>query len=330
CGILEGDFANVVFTLTFIASAISVFAAITYVVVFLRFQTKNTQNILIALLTTANGLTCFETLLGTFHYKTDIPFGRGEGFCVFQSIICTYFGIVADIYTFYVELCICLRIAFGLTIIRTRTAKVVYHVLAWVVPLIIVLCAWGRGTLGESETIAGMWCWISDGVSKQERWVWMVVTKQGWELVVYLSTCFMFIIIIYQRYCRKVHPSITNSYNESRRLFDSGNSTDNAERQQSSVNSILVWVGIYFYLAKMWGTIRYSVHIYSLAFDADISGFRPVEKYFFVLFQSVADSLQATITFCIFVLKDKDMRHKLFCKCKEKEEQGSSEKDITP
>ncbi|XP_033764241.1 G-protein coupled receptor 157-like [Pecten maximus] len=334
------DLSMIVFVMTFAASVISIILAIVFVIAFLKYQEKSTQNILIVCLTVANGLTCVGVVLGAFHYKKDIPFGNSGNFCIIQSMICTYFDIVADIYTLYVEINICLIIAFEYVFMNTRRAKVLFHGSACVIPLTIVLVAWRRDALGESRSLYGSWCWINESIPNRERWIWMVVSKQGWELVVYLGTCFMFIIIMYQRCCRKKQlsrrssdiitsqdfSSSVNVSNERTRLIVSGISSANTRHQASSVNSILVWVGIYFYLAKMWGTIRYSVHIYALASDGDISGFDHFEKYFLIFVQSLGDSLQATITCCVFVLKDTELRRKMFCRSKKQSETNNHQR----
>ncbi|XP_021339230.1 G-protein coupled receptor 157-like isoform X2 [Mizuhopecten yessoensis] len=199
---------------------------------------------------------------------------------------------------------------------------------ATTITLIIVGVGWSRNALGESASLDGSWCWISDSISDREEWIWMVVTKQGWEMVVYLGTCFMFIIIGYQRFCRNTRRLLPSHYNvttdemstainvpgERTQLMTRSTSSQNRGYPTLSVNSVLVWVGMYFYFAKMWGTIRYGVHIYELAFDGDVSGFGPAEKYFFIFAQSLGDSLQATITCCVFVLKDAELRRKVCCR----------------
>ncbi|XP_060080523.1 G-protein coupled receptor 157-like [Ylistrum balloti] len=317
------DLSMAVFIITFVPSVVSIIATIGFVYAFIKYKNNDSYNTLLTCLTIANGLTCFGVVMGAFHYKKDIPFGNSGAFCVIQSILCTYFDMVADIYTLFVQINICCRIAFGYICMRNRNAKLACHTSALTIPLMIVLAAIWRNALGDSASLYGSWCWISDSLSNQEKWIWMVVTKQGWELVVYFGTCFMFIIILYQR-CRNQdvrcrsrdrtsqnNLSSINVPNERTRLRNSGNSSEDTEYAEASVNSVLVWVGIYFYLAKMWGTIRYGVNIYMLAFNDEISNFLPLEKYFLIFMQSLGDSLQATITFCIFVLKDNELRGKL-------------------
>lgn len=84
------------------------------------------QNNLIKCLTLSNGLTCVGIVLGTLHYEKDIPFGNSGDFCVVQSAICTYFDMLADVFTLCVIVNHCSVTAFNSNWMKRRSAVICY------------------------------------------------------------------------------------------------------------------------------------------------------------------------------------------------------------
>jgi G protein-coupled receptor 157 len=66
-----------------------------------------------------------------------------------------------------------------------------YHVIAWLVPVAIVVAAIWKNVLGWAKNEYTLrWCWISDDSSNQE--MWMLLTGKGWEVSAYLVTLILY------------------------------------------------------------------------------------------------------------------------------------------
>jgi len=70
--------------------------------------------------------------------------------------------------------------------------------------VVIALLAASFDVLGENyEEDTGTWCWIRGDINKQKRLLWMLFTGNGWEILTYVLTAVLYILLMFFMY-RKV------------------------------------------------------------------------------------------------------------------------------
>ena len=86
-----------------------------------------------------------------------------QGLCTANSIITTYFPKTAILWTVILAIYFVLTLVFKVTVRKKARMMLLFHLISWMAPLVVVLPAAATGWLGHGEFTQGAtWCFISD------------------------------------------------------------------------------------------------------------------------------------------------------------------------
>ena len=137
--------------------------------------------------------------------------------CITQASLTSWSSLASFSWT------VALAFHFYLVIIYNRRAlasklMVVYHILAWVVPLFIIvpLAAWKR--LGYAPYAASNWCFVSlhNTTNLIEKIGWILLAGKFWEILTYIISIYIYAHII----TRLVLVSFTIDNNYVHNIYD--------------------------------------------------------------------------------------------------------------
>lgn len=148
-------------------------------------DTRSLVRKLIVFLSIADFLVATSNAVGTLHKSNS-----SDIVCKAQSAVTTY----SNLSSFFWTVIIATYIFISLVLQNSGLARKLvplYHVIAWLVPVAIVVAAIWKNVLGWAKNEYTLrWCWISDDSSNQE--MWMLLTGKGWEVSAYLVTLILY------------------------------------------------------------------------------------------------------------------------------------------
>ncbi|XP_033763169.1 G-protein coupled receptor 157-like [Pecten maximus] len=303
------DLSNWVEFLTLLTTNLSIVSSLFLLLTFQCIIQAAKRDLLICLiqcLAVANLFFCIGMDMGIAHYANG-DIGKSDLLCVIQSFICTFFDMVSFWYTLFVIVYV-----FSVAVIKSewmkgKRAKRIYHTVAWTIPALITISATSTGALGDAKSRFGSWCWIDDdSLSNKQRLLWMLFTKQIWEIFIYLLSASLIIITIWMRIrMRRTRGQIINQrFHEFNENGELSISISGRSRNHPKFN-VMVWMLFYFYVTRIWGTTRNLVRIIGLAYGSGtVPGFVPYDEKFFIHAQSLGDSMQGTLNFLMFCYCD--------------------------
>ncbi|CAC5364800.1 GPR157 [Mytilus coruscus] len=69
----------------------------------------------------------------------------------------------------------------------------------------ITITALAKRILGSDISVgSGTWCWISACLSDNERTIWMAVSGKGWEILMYFSCLWFYMLLKYRQKCEMI------------------------------------------------------------------------------------------------------------------------------
>ncbi|XP_053407257.1 G-protein coupled receptor 157-like [Mercenaria mercenaria] len=219
---------------------------------------------------------------------------ENEYLCIGQSFVTTFSNLASFLWTAVIAIHL-----WSSVIIRTRRTEVyymhaLYHVLCWIVPLIIVLILLHKDCLGEDFCYGtGVWCGIKSNLPPQEIRTWMYIADIGWQIACYLTACFLY---IHLKFYLKLH-------HKSSQLASLSDTLRNEDE-----NFVFVWMVIY--LLKLWGFTRFFITTYA---DLDVLQQQHMKGFldFLLTMQSYGASGQAFWNCILFCVLDKTVRKHL-------------------
>lgn len=305
------DLSNWVEALTLFFTNLSILFSILLVVIF-RYIVRRPGDLVITLvqcLAVADVLFCIGEDMGMLYYSKYLTV---DALCVTQSFFTTFADLVSFCYVLYIIIHGFSEETLNSQWMMGKKAKWIYHIIAWLLPGVITVSAVATGALGDALSRFGSWCWIDeDTLTDKQRLLWMLFTKQIWEILIYILSGTLIVISFWlkkrkerkkriQRKFRHSYSTNNLSYSESSQL-----TTNNADNKRKKPKfNVMIWMLFYFYLTRIWGTTRNFVTIIGLVVGSRVPGFTPLDEHFFIHAQSVGDSLQGTINFVMFCFLD--------------------------
>ncbi|XP_060080524.1 cyclic AMP receptor 4-like [Ylistrum balloti] len=315
------DFSNLVEILTILATIISIICSLLILWIFKCIVRENKDLVIcmVQCLAVVNVAFGIGQIMGITYYVGAVT---SDSFCVIQSFICTFSDLVSYWYVAYIII-YAFNVDAGSQWMDNRKAKWVCHSAAWIIPFIITVSAASSGSLGASSTRFGNWCWIKEkSLTNKARLLWMLFTKQAWEISIYFLSSVLIIISIWMKKRKRTKSKQMRPIN-----MDSGDehSTIDASTRNQSKFKVMVWVLLYFYFTRIWGTIRNMVRIVGLGVGSPVPGFQSLDEHFFIHAQSIGDSFQGIINFGMFCCNKKVWRkvRKMLC-CRRQDQNTES------
>lgn len=305
--------------LTGSSSCLSILGALLIFVTF--FTIREIQNFtrkLLVYLTFADLLTAIGNLVAVVRYAhihgdddivkencTSVETTELENICVGQSFLTTFSNLSSFLWTVIIAIYL-----WSSVVLKTRKTEVyhmhvLYHVIAWIIPFIIVLILLHKDYLGEDYCFGtGVWCGIKSNLPKDEIEKWMYIADIAWQISCYLIAC---ILYIHLKFYLKL-------YYRGSKLADVAKRLRNEDE-----NFVFVWMIIY--LLKLWGFTRFFITTYA---DSDILNKSTMKNFlnFLLIMQSYGASGQAFWNCILFCFLDKTVRKnmKLWLKCNDDSE----------
>lgn len=231
-----------------------------------------------------------------------------EDFCIAQSFLTTFSNLSSFLWTAVIAIHL-----WSSVIIRTRQTEVyylhaLYHVICWIIPLIIVVILLNKEYLGEDFCFGtGVWCGIKSDLAPHEIEKWMYIADVGWQIACYLTACFLY---IHLKFYLRLH-------NRSRQLASVMHTLRNEDE-----NFVFVWMVIY--LLKLWGLTRFFITTYA---NNDVLRNYSMQKFleFLLVMQSYGASGQAFWNFILFCVMDQTVRRHMtnWLKLRGSDEEGT-------
>lgn len=217
-----------------------------------------------------------------------------EAICIGQSVLTTFSSLASFLWTSVIAIHIWSSVVIKTHKTEAHYMHVIYHVVCWFTPLIIVSILLHKDYLGEDYCYGtGVWCGIKSNLPQGEIEKWMYIADIGWQLACYLFTCFLY---IHLKFYLKLHrrPIKLKSITEKLRNED--------------VNFVAVWMVIY--LLRLWGFARFFITTYS---DQNTLQQPNMSRFlnFLLIMQSYGDSGQGFWNFILFCVFDKPVRRYL-------------------
>lgn len=131
-----------------------------------------------------------SVVAASYMFGVLLPENANSTACVTQSFLSTAANLCSFFWTLFMAIYLYAAVA------RQTPAHNFlwfFHVIAWGLPLFIVVLAWERGVLGNDRDIySSGWCWIRVRDHSNDDVIWMFVTDKFWEILV-----FVLILIFY-------------------------------------------------------------------------------------------------------------------------------------
>lgn len=247
--------------LTGTSSCLSILGA--FLIFYTFFKLPNIRNFtrqLLVYLTIADSLTAVGNLVATVRYAVvhsdfnnvstncsnvtqDVD---SDLVCTIQSYVTTFSNMASFFWTFVIALHMFLSVFLKTDKSERLLVKLIFHSVSWGIPLILVTIVVVKGYLGEDFCYGtGVWCGIKSNLEPHVITTWMYIVDIGWQVSCYLSTCFLYIFLIFVkfRYKYKHFSAIT------------------PRLRNEDKNFLFVWLIIY--LLKLWGLTRFFITTYA-------------------------------------------------------------------
>ncbi|KAJ8320455.1 hypothetical protein KUTeg_002042 [Tegillarca granosa] len=259
---------------------------------------QNSTREMLVCLTIADIATAFGNLVGAlrfavYYYRTHTNEFPPDVLCVAQSVVTTCSSLSSFVWNSMIAIHLFVLVIYnGNDMYRTsKLAKIVFHISGWCLPGLIVIVAVSMGKLGEDKSqVSGGWCWISGDLTWKDKLFWMLFTGKGWELLTYMMTMNLYILLKFFTYRRR------------RREPDFHWGIINSGRLRTEDENFCMAFAI-LYLVRIWGTIRFFMSILNTRYSPGLNQADSILVYF----HSYGDSAQAFWNFVLYCLLDKTL-----------------------
>ncbi|KAL3887377.1 hypothetical protein ACJMK2_027319 [Sinanodonta woodiana] len=251
---------------------------------------RNFQRTLLTWLTIADLMIATGNLVGTIDFLSNK--GGNNDVCIAQSVVTTFASMASFFWTLVITAHMMVSIQFRSDKTRSALLKFLYHLICWGLPGIITLVAGLRGVLGRNSNsttaVTGSWCWIKNDLPYQERITWMLITGKGWEILCYILSFSILVLLKLKLYLSR------------RRLREL-----NEDFRDQDTHYLYLW--LLLWLLRVWGTVRF-ILVCSQSDD---------NVAFLIILHSIGDSAQAFGNCLLFCLLDNAVMEyvKNMCKC---------------
>lgn len=169
--------------------------------------------------------------------------GNFKQVCVGQATVTTYSSLVSFLLTVILAFYFFLIIIFKRVQVASKL-MILYNVVAWGGPLVIVVPLLALGKLGYSHFAASNWCYVSDdGESLSSNWlttVIILIAGKLWEILSYIIVSVLYAIITV--HIGKTRRLVRNTLMEPRVVH---------------VETRLLLIPVIFILLRIWGTLQF-------------------------------------------------------------------------
>lgn len=181
---------RVIFT---IVSSLSAFGSVAIIVTYFLWRDLQTTTRRILVYISVGDFFATYSALVIFWKK---QFNSDEFSCKLQSFVTS----TAIMWSFFWTTSLAIYLYIALVKKRhdiSEKLMVKFHVINWLLPVILLGAAWHENMLGttENRSTAG-WCWIRIGKNHEKAVVWMLITGKFWEIISYFINGIMYFFII--------------------------------------------------------------------------------------------------------------------------------------
>lgn len=155
---------------------------------------QSTSRRILVYISVADFFTAVGTIMGKWSHDSLV--------CTVQSTI----GTLAVLCTFFWTVFMAVYIYVSMTKKPCLADKlmVLFHVLGWGAPAIIVLVADVTKKLGNNEYVdSSGWCWVNAKMKFKQQILWMILAGKGWEIAAYVIIT-VFYALVRQNIKKKV------------------------------------------------------------------------------------------------------------------------------
>lgn len=194
---------------TIFSSFFSLLGSLLIIITFVAFkEVRTVGRAILVFLAFADFFTALGYMFGAgvyLHYRPKLenepPNGSYITLCKVQSFVTTFFPISSFLWT--TNLAVYFFVAIVLR--KVQVAKkmiVVFHIMAWGIPLLICIPAVATNTLGPAESrSSASWCWVAFDPHQPDKlvqfYVMEVVCGKFWEIMTYLVALSLCLIVKY-------------------------------------------------------------------------------------------------------------------------------------
>ncbi|XP_033763349.1 G-protein coupled receptor 157-like [Pecten maximus] len=278
--------------ITCVSASLSVLSGLAILWSYRQFpQLQNFTRYLLVCLTVADIFTAYGNFISTFRwFSNGNNATKTDGFCIAQSFLTTTSTLSSFFWTTAIAVYLFSAVALRVNIAEKPGVKLSMTAIPIIVPVTITGVALGYGALGEDDYFgSGPWCWINRDVNN--RLMWKVVTGKGWEIMTYILTLVIYILLKFFK------------WRESRRHNRqfSWSDTDLSLRDADEIFEIS-W--LFLLVARIWGTLRFFLETFDV---------HPGDKLQNTLLcmQCIGDSSQAFWNFIFFFTLDPELRKEI-------------------
>lgn len=269
-----------------ISSGLSIIGSLITFITYAAFRDiQTTSRHIIVCISIADFLTVTANLFGLFskpNKGVDVP-------CQVQSFIGSTFVLSSFLWTVMLGVYLYITLVKENQELAEKLARPWFHILCWLLPLLINVVAINLQVLGNSkdDTSSG-WCWIDLETGKRDKQImWMIIDGKGIEILSYVLS-----IILYTKI--KLH--IRKKIKKYERV-ESSSSQFSRHRTVSAAKNTdrkLIFIPICLILLRIWGTIRFFVYVhgkdhYSVTLD-----------HILLYMQAIGDNLQGAVNCILF------------------------------
>ncbi|CAC5382258.1 GPR157 [Mytilus coruscus] len=258
-------------------------------------STRNTVRLMLIALTLADIITALGYLMASVRWysigkhNVNTSVSESDDFCKVQSFITTYLSIASFLWTSFIAIYLFICVWFSRVLHLSGVKFILLHVVAWGIPGIITTVALKIGVLGRSESlqgINGVWCWLAVTSNNQNGILWMLLAGKGWEILTYLITATLYILLKGKGFF----------YRKRRSQFLWNQISAGLRRE----DELFCFTWLILYCLRIWGTVRFFLDIVKVNNDnAELA---------FLMLQSYGDSAQAFWNFILFCVCDETVR----------------------
>ncbi|XP_053379160.1 G-protein coupled receptor 157-like [Mercenaria mercenaria] len=254
-------------------------------------EIRNSARKLVTCLTVADLMTSVGVISSALAHFA----GTQREVCTTQSFITTYSSLVSFNLTIAIAIHIFATVVYKTDKTSSRKFLLWVNVISWFIPAIIIAVAGANDVLGRDTTESadtGPWCWLKEHCGNYA--FWMLLTGKGWELLCYLITTALYVLLKFYLFLKYKQPRFTEIHESLR---------DNDQ------NYLYVWFVLY--VLRLWGSIR------SMMFLTGVDKSSPGDtiSYVFMHMQAFGDPAQAFCNFILVCFLDKTVRSSLLGVC---------------
>ena len=150
-----------------VSGLLSVLGSMLIMYTYLRWKDvrQSTVRVILFWLAVADLLSALSFVIASLLHYLYKYFDQGvyQGLCTANSIITTYFPKTAILWTVILAVYFVLTLVFKVTVRKKARMMLLFHLISWVAPLVVVIPAAAMGWLGHGQSTQGAtWCFVSD------------------------------------------------------------------------------------------------------------------------------------------------------------------------